>query len=294
MENKAETSKSIMMSNPMVIAIHRDINPKQVTRRVVQNQPPEDCGPIVCGPYNLTDIDRRGETQPGPERFGAYSMDGAWASPSPYGPTGTLLWVREGWRTEKSLDSLSGTEIADLVVRAGYRLPWAPIQYEADKLRRDWVLNFADGKTEPGRLRLSRFMPRWASRTKLCVTSVRAERLQDISAAEAMAEGLCTKQTGSQTLYGLDAWPSENWHADPVQAYRHLWGLLHGTQSWDENPLVWVISFIRMAENKSHEIPRYRHKTQAVKTSPSKPSHSEPRNQTKSLLSTPTTESFSQ
>ncbi|MDZ4128507.1 MAG: hypothetical protein U1E02_30690, partial [Hydrogenophaga sp.] len=118
--------------------------------------------------------------------------------------------------------------------------------------------------------------------------------LQDISAADAIAEGLCTKQAGAQTLYGLDAWPPENWHADPVQAYRHLWSLLHGTQSWDENPLVWVISFVRLAENKTREIPHYRHPTQAVKTSPSPASRAEPRHQTKSLLSTPTTESFSQ
>jgi hypothetical protein len=68
------------------------------------------------------------------------------------------------------------------------------------------------------------FMPRWASRITLELTDVRVERLQDISRADAAAEGMCylaeTKYTGK---------------------------LPDGTGAWDKNPWVWVVEFQRCA-----------------------------------------------
>lgn len=235
----------IPMSAPMVRAILRPVSPKVVTRRIVRNQPPEDCGTITCGEYHPTVIDRHGEEAPGKARFGAYSRDGTWTSPSPYGAPGTQLWVREAWRAEKSLDSLSGTGIGEKAVDAGYKAPWAPIQYEADLYRRDWTAGFAGGKTEPGRLRLARFMPRWASRTRLHVTGVRVERLQDISREDAIAEGL-VRYDGAETRWGTGL-EGEGINGcrfvSPIEAYRHLWEQINGPGSWDENPWVWAIGF---------------------------------------------------
>lgn len=57
----------------------------------------------------------------------------------PYGAAGDRLWVREAWRSERGLDHLSGAEIADACINAGYSKPWAPLQYEADGERRDWM-----------------------------------------------------------------------------------------------------------------------------------------------------------
>ena len=68
------------------------------------------------------------------------------------------------------------------------------------------------------------FMPRWASRITLEITAVRVERLQDISEADARAEGVTA-----------------------VCAYRKLWEKIHGPGSWDANPYVWVVEFCQVA-----------------------------------------------
>lgn len=232
----------VAMSNPMVLAIHREQSPKVVTRRIVQIQPPADCGRILCGEYHPTVVDRKGNQVPGKPSFGAYNEDGTWACRSPYGSPGTHLWLREAWRAERSLDHLSGVEIGEKAINAGYSKPWAPIQYEADQHRRDWVSNFAGTNTEPGRPRLARFMPRWASRTTLLVTGVRVERLHEITDDEAWDEGI-----------DFEAYTAAGGCKDaPRAAYSALWERIHGANTWDLNPLVWVINFRRHEPRTEH------------------------------------------
>jgi hypothetical protein len=83
-------------------------------------------------------------------------------------------------------------------------------------------------------------MPRWASRITLDVTGTRVERLQDISEADARAEGFfaggfgewideCDRQTG-----------------DARYLYRELWDAINGKSApWKANPWVWVVEFKR-------------------------------------------------
>lgn len=75
-------------------------------------------------------------------------------------------------------------------------------------------------------------MPRWASRITLAVTEVRVERLQDISDADAFAEGIqqcANKGIGSDgTARGT---------------YRALWNQINGAGAWSANPWVWVVEF---------------------------------------------------
>jgi hypothetical protein len=72
------------------------------------------------------------------------------------------------------------------------------------------------------------------SRITLEITGVRVERLQDISIADAMTEGVVET---NDTLRGLE--PCMEWR----YAYEDLWKSINGPGSWDLNPWVWVIEF---------------------------------------------------
>ena len=153
-----------------------------------------------------------------------------------YGQPGDRLWVKETWRTADTLDALSPSAIAEKCMDAGYSKPWAPLQWEADGQRnREWS-GFGPGNgvvVGPGKTRVSIHMPRWASRITLEVTGVRVERLQDISEADAIAEGA----RNSLHLPG-GRFAREN--------FEHLWWTIHGDGSWESNPWVWVIEFKRV------------------------------------------------
>lgn len=120
-------------------------------------------------------------------------------------------------------------------IKCPYGKPaFAPFNLPADRLwvRETWGLTVEDTvcyrADEPRsivtRWRPSMFMPRWASRITLEITAVQVKRLQDISEADARAEGVTT-----------------------VCAYRKLWEKIHGPGSWDANPYVWVVEFCQVA-----------------------------------------------
>jgi len=87
----------------------------------------------------------------------------------PYGVPGDMLWMKEGWSVPAIFDDLKPSGIDSRAV--------GTVRYEVDGHR-------------TGRYRSPRFMPRWASRGMLEVTSVRVERLQEISDADIAAEGI--------------------------------------------------------------------------------------------------------
>ena len=131
----------------------------------------------------------------------------------PHGQHGDRLWVREKWAHE---DSWYGKETASFkncyVPDRGYT--W--ITYAAD------IVSPAE---VPDRWRPSIFMPRWASRLTLEVRSVRVERLQEISEADARAEGTADRA-----------------------AYAHLWDKINAKRApWASDPWVWVVEFRRLS-----------------------------------------------
>lgn len=161
----------------------------------------------------------------------------------PYGRPGDRLWVREAWRTARSLDHLSPQAIADRCLDAGYRKPWAPLLYDADGHRNSEWRGFGPhpGAAEPGKGRPSIHMPRWASRISLEITSVRVERLQDISDTDAVAEGIGLNP--SAVGVSMTFPPGESaCHA----GFRALWESINGPESWAANPWVWVVDFRRI------------------------------------------------
>jgi len=117
-----------------------------------------------------------------------------------YGLPGDQFWVKE-----KFAPCIGGAE-----------WPENPTLYRADALP----------EYERLRWKPSIFMPLWASRITLKIEGVRVERLQEISEADAKAEGV-----------------SHSCDRDDVDAYRELWESINGPGSWSENPFVWVITF---------------------------------------------------
>ena len=92
-----------------------------------------------------------------------------------------------------------------------------------------------------GHWRPSIFMPRRFSRLTLEIVSVRVERLQDISEADARAEG-------------VDPWfpsdPALRPYSQPGGSYRNgfheIWDAIHGHELWYAKPWVWVVEFKRV------------------------------------------------
>lgn len=87
------------------------------------------------------------------------------------------------------------------------------------------------------------FMPRWASRITLQVTGVKVERLQDISEADAQAEGV--EPVGVPT--GRIDGHGENIEQGSYRAaYSEIWNSIHGPGAWDANVWVVAITFRRV------------------------------------------------
>jgi hypothetical protein len=99
------------------------------------------------------------------------------------------------------------------------------------------------------RMRPSIRMPRWASRITLEVTGVRVERLQAITEADAVAEGVecAVGRDVPPGMSGVQPWrnylKAEEWRSSARSSYRSLWESINGPGSWAVNPWVWVVSF---------------------------------------------------
>ena len=147
----------------------------------------------------------------------------------PYGAPGDRLWVRETHALENR-----------------YRNVWC--QYAADGHRAAVPAPELVTIARPG-MRPSIHMPRWASRITLEITGVRVERLQNISEADAQAEGATFRRigTGDARTGMRDCWSFEQHEGETARdAYRLLWEHINGDGSWDANPFVWVLTFRRI------------------------------------------------
>jgi len=113
-------------------------------------------------------------------------------------------------------------------------------------------------KDVPLKWKPSIHMPKAAARIWLMITDVRVERLQDISEADALNEGMIKQETcrtnevtGDKIfIYGAShkclsgSWSGLNFSA--IQGFRHLWSEINGYESWNANPWVWVIEYKRI------------------------------------------------
>jgi hypothetical protein len=142
----------------------------------------------------------------------------------PYGRPGDLLWVREG----HYMDDNGDEEF--------------PVYAEDEKAVAD-LLTHPDSRDHHKRRRPSIHMPRWASRLTLEITDVRAQRLQDITEADALAEGIPDLRTTPE-FYSKPIPKEPNYGAIHTGAFCGLWCGIHGgVAAWDQNPWVWALTF---------------------------------------------------
>jgi hypothetical protein len=188
---------------------------------------------------------------------------------NPYGQPGYRLWVRETWGAVTRAWDESGdmaewvpdrpvTPVVELPFGNGYYT--GHIIYAADGSY-EWAGDDDGGGEARSAWHPSIHMPRKASRITLEITGVRVERLNDISAADAKAEGLAAITKDGRTVkYGIpdldglpgtddQGWPWTQWDKDPRQAFKTLWKSINGESSWDANPWVWVVEFKRVQES---------------------------------------------
>lgn len=180
---------------------------------------------------------------------------------------GDRLWVRENfwqwgqWRGTKS----GGGKVS---------YSFQPLREPADLPglihAADWTeapaLGAADrgkfGQDEPAwHLRPNIFLRREESRITLVVTEVKVERLQDISDADAIAEGIVEDDgsepdifylPGARTISGVNAPKGRSLigqHSSPRLVFRDLINNLHGDELWSSNPEVVALRFTVHEQN---------------------------------------------
>lgn len=146
-----------------------------------------------------------------------------------YGQPGDRLWVRESGWERPALSARDLREGADT---------WPPYEYDVEP-----VCCWEEGELKRlgWKRRPSIHMPRRASRILLEITGVRVERLQDISEADATAEGAPPSHPS------IDRISREFGYADFSRSwFAQLWESINGPESWAANPWVWVIEFQRV------------------------------------------------
>lgn len=147
----------------------------------------------------------------------------------PYGIPGDILWVRE------SIINVNGKA-----------------HYEADNepcgIDWRWKVNKLS----------SRYMPKEVCRSRDKIVSVRVERVNEISEADARAEGpapnwagcdyseWCPDEHGYLDNNGLSDEDLCYYYCDGKTAFQDLWDSINGKKEgrdWKSNPWVWVVKF---------------------------------------------------
>jgi hypothetical protein len=201
----AAKERPILFSAPMVRALLD--SQKTQTRRVVKPYPKWVKKFPICNPTVMSEG----------HQVWWWNGEHDWVGvvqDCPYGAPGDRLWVREAWSK------------SDCPGGAVYRADCDPRQ---DTRGFGW--------------RPSIHMPRWASRILLEIIDVRVERLNEISEADAKAEGAPSGWWDDEGRF------YESTQGTHRAGFAGLWEHLNGPGSWDANPWVWVIEFKRVTGN---------------------------------------------
>lgn len=223
--------KSMLFSPGM--AVEAAAGRKTKTRRVVKPQPGgrKFGGRILCSTDPAHDgcaFFYRGESP-------VLSHDTLYIK-SPYGEPGDHVRMLTTWATSQEYDHLKPTELPDNVAIWSY-FDTAEKPYGFTLVSKKYGL----GKSRPGRFlpnKLRHLMP------MAKITSEWAERVQDITESEAIAEGI----TETPRDPGFDCWSTtgvREYYATPRGAFRALWDRINAKRGypWEANDWVWVEGF---------------------------------------------------
>lgn len=220
--------RPILFSAPMVRAVLE--GRKTQTRRVIKPQPSAGVRDSVFVHSGLEDGHGR-ELR------------------CPYGAPGDRLWVRETWAVQRFEPCLpherDWQELHSPTIR--YLADGATQRVQGDRATGVGIYHGPVEKSRP-----SIHMPRWASRITLEITDVRVHRVQNISEADALAEGINRIDHGREGSYYHAARTEphpKNW-CDPIDAFHELWDAINGMRSfgWNVNPWVWALTFTRVEQ----------------------------------------------
>jgi len=139
---------------------------------------------------------------------------------------GDRLWVRETWGLTGACAAARPSEFSNPSVALRGNVAFRANGCGYDAVSQAW--------------RPSIHMPRWASRLTLTVTDVRVQRVQEITPADAIAEGI-RPSANSQTI-DCDT-------PNPIDGFRALWNSIHGIDAWGANPWVAAITFDVLRHN---------------------------------------------
>ena len=228
--------RPILFSGPMVLAILN--GRKTQTRRVVKPQPSEKHETADRASYLMSGTIKNDDAQANWARF-FYTMGEVEDIPCRY-VVGDRLWVRETWAAAATRNGVKPSHLQEsefIAHRATYtndsHFVWRP----------------------------SIFMPRWASRITLEITEIRVERVQDIAAGGARAEGVWDNllylngpHKTSDYLAGMPRKPEDISRDEVAVAnYAMLWDDLNAKRGfgWKVNPWVWAITFRKIEERQA-------------------------------------------
>lgn len=209
----------MLFSTPMVQAILD--SRKTQTRRIIKLRDGSlpECESIS---YEI-EVDNQGEWKQGkPDKVMDFSKTFPyWQELKPKYKVGDVLWVRETWQ-QRSEDAI--------------KMGFAKYYYKAG-----W-----EGCTEAG-WKPNIHMPKTAARHFLKIKSITVEKLQDITEADAVAEGVEFLKDESKLFCGYRNYTDKSMrYSRAIDSFKSLWESINGIASLKANPFVWVIEFERI------------------------------------------------
>lgn len=155
---------------------------------------------------------------------------------------GDRLYVREAWGVASIF-----TDVVEVRYQASER-----------QSHTEFVEQVAIDRAERAKVTWPKYqpsihMPRWASRVTLAVTDIRVQRLQAITAGDAIAEGVDMESADPPFYYvpgihphsltGVGIEEPGGRHAE--RSFGKLWGMLHDKpgERWEDNPEIVALTF---------------------------------------------------